>query len=176
MINKNIKNGDYREVFTFRDEDNNSPNKPKLLKDLVNTDATILAKVIASIFLKCVKSNVAVTGDPEANTRTFLVLKPKCLWLKISGNTIIDENNKPRQSISMFQDYLEYEKFKISFLQRPYSVSEILTAQGVDVVTNNIDNVWDLKYVFTYDLNEANRTRSASISAAGNTAINCVWL
>jgi hypothetical protein len=176
MINKNIKNGDYREVFTFLDEDNNSPNKPKLLKDLVNTDATILAKVIASIFLRCVKSNVQITGDPKANTETFLVLKPKCLWLKISGSAIVDENNKPRQSISMFQDYVESEKFKISFLQRPYSVSEILTAQGVDTGANNITDIWGIKYVFTYDLNEANRTRSASISAAGNTAINCVWL
>ena len=57
-VNKNIKNGDFREIFTYRDE--NDDNKPKLLKDLVNTDASIKNKVIASIFLRCVKSNVSI--------------------------------------------------------------------------------------------------------------------
>ena len=42
-VNKNIKNGDFREIFTYRDE--NDDNKPKLLKDLVNTDASIKNKV-----------------------------------------------------------------------------------------------------------------------------------
>ncbi len=80
----------------------------------------------------------------------------------------------------MFQDYLEYEKFKVSFLQRPYTPEEILIAQGVNTEAiggaNNIKDIWGLKYVFTYDINEANRTRSASISTSGNTALNCVWL
>ena len=177
-VNKNIKNGDFREIFTYRDE--NDDNKPKLLKDLVNTDASIKNKVIASIFLRCVKSNVPINGDPKANTETFLVLKPKCLWLKTSGGTIVDESGNARTSISMFQDYLEYEKFKVSFLQRPYTPEEILIAQGVNTEAiggaNNIKDICWLKYVFTYDLNEANRTRSASISTSGNTALNCVWL
>ena len=176
-INKNIKNADFREVFTYPDQTDD--NKPKLLKDLVNTDATIKNKVIASIFLRCVKSDVVVNGDPKANTETFLVLKPKCLWLKLSnGSIIVDVNNTPIQSISMFADYKEYEKFKISFLQRPYTVEEILIAQGVNTngSPDNIKDIWGLKYIFTYDLNEANRTRSASISTSGNTALNCVWL
>lgn len=172
MINNNIKNGDYREVFTFPDEDNNSENKPKLLKDLVATDEKALKKVIASIFLRCVKSNVPVNGDPKANTETFLVLKPKCLWLKLSGASIIDVSNIEGKKIAMFRDYLSYEKFKISFLQRPYSVSEILTGQGIA----NINDIWGIKYIFTYDLNEANRTRSASISTTGNAALNSIWL
>lgn len=179
--NKNIKNGDFREIFTYPDE--NDDNKPKLLKDLVNTDASIKNKVIASIFLRCVKSKTINAYDPKGNTEKFLVLKPRCLWLKVSNvggviGSIVDESGNARTSISMFQDYLEYEKFKVSFLQRPYTVEEILIAQGINTSgsSDNIKDIWGLKYVFTYDINEANRTRSASISTSGNTAINCVWL
>ncbi len=48
-VNKNIKNGDFREIFTYPDQ--NDDNKPKLLKDLVNTDASIKNKVIAMVFI-----------------------------------------------------------------------------------------------------------------------------
>lgn len=177
-INKNIKNADFREVFTYIDE--NDDNKPKLLTDLINTDATLKNKVIASIFLACVKSDVVVTNDPKANTEKFLVLKPRCLWLKLSGGSIVDANNAPIQSISMFLGYKQYEKLKVSFLQRPYTVEEILKLQGVNTEdiggANNTKDILGIKYIFTYDLNELNRTRSASISSSGNTTLNCVWL
>lgn len=169
-VNKNIKNGDFREVFVYPDQNDN--NKPRLLKDLVNESVKAKDKIIASIFLRCVKSNVPIANDPKANTETFLVLKPKCLWLKASGETIVDDLNVERKNIAAFQDYINYEKIKISFLHRPYSVQEILTAQGVTGVTE----IWNLQRVFTYDLNDFNRIRNAAISPVGNSNLNNIWL
>ena len=76
----------------------------------------------------------------------------------------------------MFQSYKSQEKIKISFLQRPYTVEEILVAQGVTGITSLKVNDGTLSRIFTYDLNEANRTRSASISTTGNATLNSRWL
>jgi len=76
----------------------------------------------------------------------------------------------------MFQVYTKGEKIKISFLQRPFTVEEILVAQGVTGVAGIKGNDAILSRVFTYDVNESNRTRSASISTTGNATLNSRWL
>ena len=173
-INKNIKNADFREVFIF-DDDSSGASK-QLLNDLVNTGSTIEDQIIASIFLACVKSIAGSESDPIVNTQKFLVLKPRCLWLSNQGGQIVSQNGSTSTSISMFQSYKSQEKINISFLQRPYTVSEILIAQGVNGVAELKVKDGTLSRIFTYDLNEANRTRSASISTTGNATLNSRWL
>ena len=174
-INKNIKNADFREVFIANDDTSGA--SKQLLNDLVNTGATIEDQIIASIFLACVKSITDITNDPLAKTEKFLVLKPKSLWLtNQGGGLIVSQSGSTSTSISMFQSYKSQEKIKISFLQRPYTVQEILTAQGVTGIASLKVNNATLSRVFTYDLNEANRTRSASISTTGNATLNSRWL
>ena len=174
-VSKNIKNGDFREVFVAADD--TSGGSKQLLNDLVNTGATAEDQVIASIFLACVKSITDIANDPLAKTEKFLVLKPRSLWLTDKGGGLIaSQSGLTSTSISMFQGYISQEKIKISFLQRPYTVQEILTAQGVTGVASLKVNNATLSRVFTYDLNEANRTRSASISTTGNATLNSRWL
>jgi hypothetical protein len=172
--NRNIKNADFREVF-IADDDTSGASK-QLLNDLVNTGAPTEDQVIASIFLMCVKSVAPITNDPKAHTEKFLVLKPRCLWLSNQGGLIISQNGSTSTSISMFQGYTKGEKIKISFLQRPFTVEEILVAQGVTGVAGIKGNDAILSRVFTYDANESNRTRSASISTTGNATLNSRWL
>jgi hypothetical protein len=173
-INRNIKNADFREVF-IADDDTSGASK-QLLNDLVNTGASVEDQVIASIFLACVKSVAPIAGDPIADTDKFLVLKPRCLWLLNQGGQIISQSGSVSTSISMFQSYTKGEKIKISFLQKPYTVGDILVEQGVTGVTSlNVKN-GILERVFTYDVNESNRTRSASISTIGNATLNSRWL
>jgi len=170
MINKNANTGSYREVYVLGDKDD--ANLPKLLTDLSNSSEDISKKVIASIFLRARKSVAPIQNDPTANTTEFLVLKPECLWLRASGTTIVDIENKTRSSIAVFDSYVADEKIKIFYLSRPFTVTEILTNQGI----TGIDNIHGIKNVFVYDLNALNRTRSASINAVGNAALNSIWL
>lgn len=192
-ISKTLKNGDYREVFVSSEKDGSAPNDYKLLNDLINTDgATTTQKIIASIFLRCTKTLADVSDE---KSEKFLVLKPACLWLKASNNNgvigpIVDQYGATRTSISQFQGYTIGEKIKVSFLQNIAAgdIYKILISQGVNtsvaVISGtanpafeaNIKDILLLKNAFTYDLNEVNRTRSASISTAGNESINAVWL
>ncbi len=173
-ISKTLKNADFREVF-IADDDTSGASK-QLLNDLVNTGAPTEDQVIASIFLTCVKSVAPIAGDPKAHTDKFLVLKPRCLWLLNQTGLIISQSGSVSTSISMFQGYTKGEKIKISFLQRPFTVEEILVAQGVTGIAGIKGNDATLSRVFTYDANESNRTRSASISTTGNAALNSRWL
>ena len=158
-VNKNLKFSDYKEVIIQADE----VGKDSLLVDLINsTSVDNNKKVIASIFLLAKYKNTDVTS--------FLVLKPKCLWLRIEGGTLKDVNDSST-SIAKFQDYKAGEIVKVSFLSNPKTVSSILASQGVTLSSIN-----GLQNVFTYDLNESNRTRSAAISPVGNSNLNNIWL
>lgn len=158
-INKDLRFSDYKEVILQPDQVGNKI----LLSDLVNSAASQNDKVIASIFL----IGKYKTSDPKY----FLILKPKCLWLKLTNtNTLVDANNS--ESIAVFKPYTTSEVIKSTFLSSPQTVSSILTSQGVI----NENSVYGLSKVFLYDLNELNRTRSAAISPVGNSNLNNIWL
>ena len=158
-INKDLRFSDYKEVILQPDQVGNKI----LLSDLVNSAASQNDKVIASIFL----IGKYKTSDPKY----FLILKPKCLWLKLTNtNTLVDANNS--ESIAVFKPYTASEIIKASFLSTSQTVLSILTSQGVA----NESSVYGLSKVFLYDLNELNRTRSAAISPVGNSNLNNIWL
>lgn len=158
-INKNLRFSDYKEVIIQPDQTGSAA----LLSDLVNSTASIKDKVIASIFL--------IAKYKTSDSKFFLVLKPKCLWLKaVNASSLVDVNNSG--SISAFQSYTASEIIKSTFLSSFQTVSSILASQGI----TNENSVYGLSKVFLYDLNESNRTRSASINPIGNAALNSIWL
>jgi len=157
--NKNLKFSDYKEVILQSDEAGKEP----LLSDLVNnTSVDNNKKVIASIFL--------IGKYQASDSKFFLILKPKCLWLKIENSTLKDADSST--SIAVFKSYKAGEIIKTSFLSSPALVSTILTAQGV----SGVSSIYGLSRCFVYDLNELNRTRSAAISPVGNSNLNNIWL
>ena len=159
-LNKNLKFSDYKEVIIQNDKAGDKI----LLTDLINNSGSSPEdKVIASIFL--------IAKYKSTDAVSFLVLKPKCLWLNYSGGTLKD-NNDSSTSIAKFQDYKDGDVIKASFLSKSDTVKNILTSRGI----SNIDKIYGLPNVFMFDLNEFNRIRNAAISITGNSNLNSVWL
>ena len=168
-INKNIKNSEFKEVIIQNDESG----KPQLLKDLVNGASDEKAKIIASIFL------LGKSSATEAFS--FLILKPKCLWLSKSGGALKDVSGSTSEKIAAFLEYKTSEVIKASYLLTPHTVYSILTSAGLAGLAAPVngeekETINGLSHIFMYDINELNRTRSASISTTGNASLNSIWL
>lgn len=158
-LNKNLKFSDYKNVIL-----QNDASTTLLLTDLINsTGAKDDDKIIASIFLYAKKSN--------SDTNSFLVLKPQCLWLSKSSGKLLDANGN--SNIAEFAKYNSGDIIKSSFLTEKTTVTTLLTGRGLTSVPASING---LSQVFMYDINELNRTRSASISTTGNASLNSIWL
>lgn len=168
-INKNVKNADFREVIIQDDESG----KSKLLQDLINDSSSdSKAKIIASMFL--------LAKSLASDSSSFLVLKPKCLWLSIIGGKLTDAHGYESEKIAAFQPYKSGEIIKASFLLDTETVYNLLQNRGITVTppSNGVEKEFinGLSKIFMYDINELNRTRSASISTTGNAALNSIWL
>jgi hypothetical protein len=158
-LNKNLKFSDYKDVIIQNDD-----SATLLLTDLINsTSVKDDDKIIASIFLYAKKSNF--------DTKSFLILKPKCLWLSKSSGQLLDANSN--SNIAEFVKYNSGDVIKASFLTEKTTVTTILTGRGMSSVPTTING---LSQIFMYDVNELNRTRSASISTTGNASLNSIWL
>jgi hypothetical protein len=158
-LNKNLKFSDYKDVII-----QNNTSTTLLLADLINsTEVKDDDKIIASIFLYAKKTN--------SDTNSFLILKPKCLWLSKSSGQLLDANGN--SNIAEFAKYNSGDIIKASFLTEKTTVTAVLTGRGMTSIPTAING---LSQIFMYDINEFNRTRSASISTTGNAALNSIWL
>jgi hypothetical protein len=158
-LNKNLKFSDYKDVII-----QNNTSTTLLLADLINsTEVKDDDKIIASIFLYAKKTN--------SDTNSFLILKPKCLWLSKSSGQLLDANGN--SNIAEFAKYNSGDVIKTSFLTEKTTVTAVLTGRGMTSIPTAING---LSQIFMYDINEFNRTRSASISTTGNAALNSIWL
>jgi len=168
-INKNIKNSQFKEVTI----QNDIVGKAQLLKDLVNDTSDEKTKIIASIFL--------LGKSSSTEEFSFLILKPKCLWLSKSGGVLKDASGSTSGNIAAFLEYKNSEVIKASYLLTPHTVYSVLTSAGLTGLAAPVNGVEQelihgLSHIFMYDINELNRTRSASISTTGNASLNSIWL
>lgn len=121
-------------------------------------------RVFYSLFLP-VKSSV-VADDSV----TFLILKPKSLWLKKVNTNVLDIHNKSNnQIVSYSPGYKSGEEITINFLPYPLDFEELFTAQGIPEF-KPLAPAEEVTVVLAEDANIANRARIAAPNLIGDTS------
>jgi hypothetical protein len=152
-INKNLKFSDYKEVILLPDVLGAGDRDYIFLSD---NDAarTTKQKIISSLFLK------AKFKTSQDDASFFFILKPECLWLKLTSGAIVDCYGTSEDKMIKYAPYKQSEILKASFLKSKYTIQDLTTQQGVA-----LPELFQLSDVFMYDLNELNRSR---VSGSGN--------
>ena len=152
-VNKNLKFSDYKEVIILPDVTGSGDKDYIFLSDNETARST-QQKVISSLFLK------AKFKTSQDDTSFFVILKPECLWLKLTSGAIADCYGTSEDKMIKYAPYKQNEILKASFLKSSSSIQTLTTQQGVALST-----LFGLSDVFMYDLNELNRSR---VSGSGN--------
>lgn len=123
-------------------------------------------RVFYSLFLP-VKSSVAPSPV------TFLILKPKSLWLKkvnIGNTNILDVHSKSNnQIVSYSPSYQTGEEITINFLPYPLDLEKLFAAQGIPGF-KPLNPFQSMTVVLAEDANIANRARIAAPNLIGDTS------